>query len=96
MLDDDSPCFSVVARDGPIYSFLRRLSVRHRIELRRLAWSSSLAPVDHVTVVAAIRMQSQHAVCEESPALSVGRHSINLLHTLRGAVDDENLEGIPR
>jgi hypothetical protein len=69
---------ALIALNSTIYSFLRCLAVGDRIELRSFARSSRPTPVNHVPVVAAVRVQSQHVICEESPALSVGGHLVNL------------------
>lgn len=70
---------ALIALNSAIYSFLRCLPVRDRIEPRRLTRASSAAPVNHVAVMPSISMQRQRVVREESPALSVGGHDDKLI-----------------
>ena len=63
------PCFR-------LYLLLRPLSfVRDWKELRRLARSGRSAPMHHVAVISAVRMQGQLMIRKEPPAFGVGRHS---------------------
>jgi hypothetical protein len=65
---------SIVSLDCAVNRFFRCLPVVDRIESRRLARSSGPAPVNHIAVIAAVSVQRQLVVCEEPPALRVGRH----------------------
>jgi hypothetical protein len=52
--------------------------VGDRIESRWLTWPTSPAPVHHVTVIPAIRVERQSVIREKPPAFSICGHTWNL------------------
>jgi hypothetical protein len=69
---------SVEALNSAIDCFLCRLAIGNWLEPWWLTWPRRSAPVDHVAVVSAVRVQRETIVGQEAPAFGIGRHLSNL------------------